>query len=92
MLMMFSVGGLLVCGCLLPLWLLSHARMCLPIDSVFVTGVDPSFLSSCFTKFYLPTEVDDQFKYHSVLSTKKPDVVRSLYDDAGKSRRRPVCE
>jgi len=56
-----------------------------PSHTVFVVGVDKTYLRSCFSNFYLPVEVNPQFSYHDVLSTNKPDVVRSLYDDAGNS-------
>lgn len=48
--------------------------------------MEENYLSTTYTQFYIPTEVSDQFSY-SETSDGKPDVIKSLFTDAGKGRK-----
>ena len=45
-------------------------------------GVEENFLSVAYDRFFNPTEYDKEFSYSQVDG--KPDVIKSLYTDAGK--------
>ena len=48
-----------------------------------VYGVEETYLKYTYTQFYRPSEVSDQFTYTDT-NDDKPDIIRSLYVDAGK--------
>ncbi len=48
-----------------------------------IYGLEENYLSETYTQFYIPTEVSDQFSYTQTADG-KPDVVQSLFTDAGK--------
>jgi len=55
-----------------------------PSQLLQVHGIQENFLRVSKSEYYLWTEIDDEFDYES-LSDGKPDIVHSLYVDAGKA-------
>lgn len=55
-----------------------------PWHQLNVYGVDKDFLNSVYGEYVILSEVNSQFSYHGIYDDKsKPDIIRSLYDDAG---------
>ena len=56
-----------------------------PEHTLFAYGLEKNFLDTAFSEYFIPSEYDKSFKYSGVPEDfSKPDVIRSLYDDAGK--------
>ncbi len=52
-----------------------------------VFGVERNYLESAYTKFFIKASTSAQFQYPRTISRPSvDDVVRSLYDDAGKRK------
>lgn len=54
-----------------------------PSLSVAIYGVEENYLDSTYTKFFQPQEISTQFNYE-LTSDNKPNVIKSLFTDAGK--------
>ena len=56
-----------------------------PWHRLNVYGVEKDFLSSVYGDFYVPSETAKGFTFNGIVDNpSKPDIVRSLYTDAGK--------
>jgi ABC-type antimicrobial peptide transport system permease subunit len=58
-----------------------------PNVRVLLFGVERSYLNAVYEQFFMPTEVADGIDYAPLRESRgKPDIVRSLYADAGAQR------
>ena len=56
-----------------------------PNVRVNLIGVGKIHLLTTWEQFYIPSQVSSQFSYSPLPQTSKPNIIKSLYDDAGKA-------
>eukprot|EP01087_Luapelamoeba_hula_P011389 TRINITY_DN3089_c0_g1_i1.p1 TRINITY_DN3089_c0_g1~~TRINITY_DN3089_c0_g1_i1.p1 ORF type:complete len:1336 (+),score=202.48 TRINITY_DN3089_c0_g1_i1:44-4051(+) len=56
-----------------------------PYPRTRIYGVDENYMDTMYDEFFVSTDIDDSFKYSRTKDHKQPDVIRSLYTDAGKA-------
>lgn len=56
-----------------------------PWHRLNIYGMDKDYLNTAYGEYFIPSEISNQFNYNGIIDdNSKPDIIRSLYTDAGK--------